>query len=269
LLLVAVAAAAASPPAAGGTRTATFQVNAAQAADCTIDARNTDAGAGDPPAIEATTSATPSAPCTVQMAPTQALAPLTLRNEGNKTLQAVVRVFVWSQDRGADRLEPTQALFASPPTIELAPGGAQTLQLVRTLKSTPSREESYRVVVEEITDVAAPSQGGTPAALQHSLPVFAAPTGMKPPRVIVTATVDGQAVHLKATNEGGQHANVSAVSVQRADGSSVMVDPGLVGYVLVGQSMDWTLKLPSDSEDPSPYVSLHCRFNGEDFSEKL
>jgi len=207
-------------------------------------------------------------PVTVQMNPGQA-SQLTLRNEGDKPLRAQVRVFAWSQDQAEDKLGPTQAIVASPPQVEIAPQATQTVRLVRSSKSAPANEESYRLLIDEIVDPATAPENGVSVQLRYSVPVFVSPPGMKPPKVAVTASVDGQALLFKAQNTGGEHANISAVTLQNAAGDSVVVEAGLLGYALVGRSMEWRLPLPAQSAAKGPFVSLRCRFNGEDFSTKL
>jgi fimbrial chaperone protein len=192
---------------------------------------------------------------------------LTLRNDGDKPLRAQVRVFSWAQ-AGQDKLEPTQAIVASPPMIEIAPNGTQTIRLVRGSKAAATHEESFRVLVDEIVDPAAAPENGVNVQLRYSVPVFVSPAGMRPPKMTVTASLDGQNFLLKARNEGGQHANISAVQLQTEGGDTVMLEPGLLGYVLVGKSMEWKLALPANAPK-GPFVSMRCRFNGEDFSTKL
>jgi fimbrial chaperone protein len=180
-----------------------------------------------------------------------------------------VRVFGWSQEQNKDNLTPTQALSASPPMIEVAPQATQTIRLVRAAGPRSAREESFRVLIDEIVDRTEVSDNGVSVQLRYSVPVFMSTAGMKPPRMTVTPTLKNQTLTFKAQNGGGQHASVSAVTLENASGESVVIEPGLVGYVLVGQIMEWNLLVPATSTVKGPYVTLHCRFNGEAFSTKL
>jgi fimbrial chaperone protein len=153
--------------------------------------------------------------------------------------------------------------------IEVAAQGSQTIRLVRTAKAAVAREESYRVLVDEITDPSAQSANGVNLQLRYSVPVFVSPAGVKPARMTVTTSADGQALMFKAQNAGGQHAQVSAVTLVNAGGDALVVEAGLVGYVLVGQTMQWRLNIPSDAAAKGPFVGLRCRINGEPFSTQL
>ena len=209
------------------------------------------------------------APVSIQMAPGQSAATIDLSNEGDEVMHAQVRVFAWDQNGGKDNLTPTQTMVASPPMIDVAPKGKQTIRLVRMGGAPAAREESYRVLIDEIIDPAAEVVNGVNVQLRYSVPVFTSPAGMQPPRVTVTADVGDETLSLKAENSGGQHANVSAVTLENKGGESVPVEPGLVGYVLVGQSMEWNLRLPADAAAKGPFTTIRCRFNGEDSAIEL
>src|SRR5262249_27380552 len=159
-----------------------------------------------------------------------------------------------------DTLTETRAVVASPPMIEVAAQGKQTIRLVRTVKSAVTREESYRILVDEIVDASAQTETGVNVKLRYSIPVFAAPANMKAPRMTVAASVDGPALLLKAQNSGGQHVNLSAVSLVTEAGQSVTLEAGLVGYVLSGQAMEWKLALPPLPPSGGRFVTLNCRF---------
>ena len=208
-------------------------------------------------------------PVTVLIPPGQSAAVLTLKNQGDKPVQAQVRVFAWSQKDGQDKLDMTQTLVASPPMIEVGPQGTQTIRLVRASKAAVTSEENYRVLIDEVPDPAALGGDGVNLLLRYSIPAFLPPVGVKPARLTATTGVEGTAVTFKAQNVGGQHAQVSAVSLVNAAGDAVVVEAGLVGYVLVGQTMQWRLRIPPDAAARGPFLSLRCRINGEPFSAPL
>jgi fimbrial chaperone protein len=209
------------------------------------------------------------APVSVLFSPGQQAATVTLRNDGDQTLRAQVRVFAWSQGDNQDKLDPSDALLASPPQVEIAPKATQTVRLVRGSKGTPAGEESFRLLVDEIVDPATAPATGVSVQLRYSVPVFVAPAAMKPPKMTVTTNVEGSNLVVKAQNSGGQHANISAVMVQGESGNAIVLEPGLLGYVLVGRTMEWKLPIPQGDSAKGPFTTMRCRFNGEDFSSKL
>src|SRR5262249_31050729 len=51
---------------------------------------------------------------------------------------------------------------------------------------------------------------------------------------------------LKASNTGGSHAQLSAVSLMRDNGQSLGMADGLLGYALAGSSRAWPLRVGPD-----------------------
>lgn len=198
-------------------------------------------------------AASPSRASSLQVAPTGlALAAnqnadvLTLTNSGSEAMRAQVRVFHWTQHDGKDVLEPTRDIVATPAMLSIAPGTSQLVRVVR-LTSPGAMEGSYRVIVSELPPPKKPgAKVGLQFALEYSLPVFLLPPA--------TAQAGGYALHarragntLEVSNSGRMHARLSTVSQVGADGRKTTLFPGLLGYVLPGQTMRWTLPPAKDS----------------------
>jgi len=209
------------------------------------------------------------APVSVQMAPGQSAATMTIRNDADKPMRAQVRVFAWSQAKGEDVLDATQALIASPPMIDVAPQATQTIRLVRAARTPAVQEETFRLLIDEIVEPSATPGASVSVQLRYSVPVFVSAAGMKPPRLTMTANLVGQNVQLKVQNNGGQHARLSGVTLLSAAGTAVTLEAGLLGYVQAGRLMEWKLALPPEDAAKGPFATLNYRVNGEDFSIKL
>ncbi|PNS09556.1 fimbrial biogenesis chaperone [Solilutibacter silvestris] len=186
------------------------------------------------------------APTGLALAPAQNADVLTLTNSGSEAMRAQVRVFHWTQRDGKDVLEPTHDIVATPAMLSIAPGASQ---LVRVVRLTPpgATEGSYRVIVSELPPPK--KQGakiGLQFALEYSLPVFLLPPG--------APQTGGYALHarragnaLEVSNSGRMHARLSSLTQVAADGKKTVLFPGLLGYVLPGQTMRWTLPPAKDS----------------------
>jgi P pilus assembly chaperone PapD len=96
---------------------------------------------------------------------------ITLRNAGDYPLDAQVRVFRWSQDGGADRLEPTDVVVASPPLVTLRPNTDYAVRLVHQGPMLARGEESYRVLIDELPN-AQNRVNGVALLVRQSIPVF-------------------------------------------------------------------------------------------------
>lgn len=179
---------------------------------------------------------------------------LTLSNSGSEALRAQVRVFHWTQRDGKDVLEPTRDIVATPAMLSIAPGASQLVRVVR-LTSPGATEGSYRVIVSELPPPRKPgSDRGLQFALQYSLPVFLLPPDA--PRTggyVLHARRTGNA--LEVNNSGRMHAQLSVVSQIDANGRRTLLFPGLLGYVLPGQTMRFYLP-PGKTSDMGAFEAV-------------
>ncbi|MDE4455268.1 fimbrial biogenesis chaperone [Psychrobacter sp. DAB_AL62B] len=176
---------------------------------------------------------------------------LTLSNTGNDVVHAQVRVYHWSQDNKGDQLTASRGLLVSPPMIELQPGEKQLIRIIRA-SAPPSGvgavEDAYRLSIDEIPVKSTEQKTGLQFALSYSLPVFIQPVGIKQtsPNLQWTYTVqpDGQQVNMRVSNTGNGRAQLAKLSIEDTTGKNMEINPGLLGYVLPGATMQWTLKIP-------------------------
>ncbi len=209
-------------------------------------------------------------PTTLTLGPGKAAAVLTVTNEGDAPIRTQVRVFEWQQTQGKDALVPTQKVVASPPMATLAPKQTQAIRVVRVDKSPATREEAYRVVVDEIPDPASAPAIGVAVQMRYSVPVFVMPKASMPPAsVTVTAQLRGNQLTLQAKNPGESHAQASNVILEHDGGGTTPVVNGLLGYVLPGQTMQWTLDVPANAAAKGRPVRVDTSFNGQPFKVDL
>lgn len=176
---------------------------------------------------------------------------LTLSNSGNNIVHAQVRVYQWLQDEQGDQLTPSRGLLASPPMLELKPGEKQLIRIIRAKappQGTDAVEAAYRILVNELPIKSANPTTGLQFALSYSLPVFVQPIGVtKTTPQLQWSTIlqpDGKAIKLRVSNSGNGHAQLAGLSFVDTAGNSMVINPGLLGYVLPDATMNWTLKIP-------------------------
>jgi fimbrial chaperone protein len=192
-------------------------------------------------------------PTTIILAKGESASTLTVTNSGAQPVTAQLRIYGWTQDQNQDRLEQSASVVASPPMVTVPAGQSQTVRLVRVI-STPARaEESYRLIVDEIVDRKAQEAApGVAIALRYSVPVFVMPNPGEPARATVKASLAADSLVLDVANRGKSHAQISNVTLGYADGTSQVLNGGLVGYVLPDEQRQWKLQLPSAHAATAP-----------------
>lgn len=162
---------------------------------------------------------------------------LVLANSGDAPVAAQIRVYVWTQEDGEDRLEPTDDLVVSPPIVEIPAAGEQLVRLVRADASPPAGELAYRVVVDELPGDSDAAENAVAVRMRFLIPAFVraadpAPTDLRC-RIAISTLV--------CENRGGRAAQLGATELMDAAGNTLQVSPGLLGYVLANSSRSWPL----------------------------
>ena len=214
------------------------------------------------------------APISLQLGAQQTADGLWLSNTGNAPLQAQVRVYHWSQQNGEEQLEPSRGVMISPPMLKLGPGARQLVRVIRAGAPPQGREDAYRVVIDELpveipatgapeTNAVDDAKRGLQFVLRYSVPVFLAPAGVVTPAPELKGSIvrDGEHTLLEVGNTGAMHAQLGNLVHLDAQGKRSELVSGLLGYVLAGQTMRWSLDAAKDSLASGG--RLQSRINGE------
>ncbi len=204
---------------------------------------------------------------------------LWLTNSGSTPLRAQVRVQQWTQVDARDVLQPSDQLLASPPIIEMAPGQQQLVRLVRADPTPGEQESAFRLLVDELPHDPTAASPGLQLLLRYSIPVFVLPVGATPQlsRAGRPAALDvrqlrgswqreGNSARLTLTNGTPQRVRISQLQwVTEADQRTVLI-PGLLGYVLAGNRMQWNIPVPPGLPANG---TLHAKLNDDADTQPL
>jgi fimbrial chaperone protein len=215
-------------------------------------------------ASDASASGLQIAPTSLEMASAGPAQALWLTNTGEHELRAQVRAYRWTQSGGKDVLDPTQALVASPPMLTVPAGGRQLVRVIRTAQARAPGEETFRLLVDELPLEASKSTG-VMYVLRYSVPVFIGASGE--PSLKWSGAPGHDALELTVSNSGTAHAQIREVSLVEAGAASLPIVPGLLGYVLPGATMHWTIALPAGASAAN--ASLKALVNGNATDQTL
>jgi fimbrial chaperone protein len=173
---------------------------------------------------------------------------LTIVNADDSPVVVQIRVVRWSQKGGAEQLEDTRELLATPPVLQIPANGQQIIRVALRREPDPAQELTYRVIFEEVPQAAPKDFVGLRVALRLSIPVFIAPAHGKASAELAWQSrwlPNGQ-VELAATNTGSAHLQITDFEAQFP--GSLMPLRGIASkYVLPGSRMSWTLTPPADA----------------------
>jgi fimbrial chaperone protein len=171
------------------------------------------------------------APVLVEIPTPGATSTLKLRNEGATPLDAQIRIFRWTQVDGADSLTPTEDVAASPPLASLRPSTDYTVRIVRTNKEPVVREESYRLLIDELPS-AATGAATVNIALRYSIPVFFTVPGVTAPKLSWELKQIANKATVVVSNTGDRRIRLSKLKFTDGKGAVANFGNGLAGYVL-------------------------------------
>ncbi len=183
---------------------------------------------------------------------------LWLSNSGKQAVQVQLRVFRWTQADGSESLAPSEDLVASPAMQTLSPGQRQLVRIVRTRPAPVPAEMAYRVIVDELPTTN--ERQGLQFVLRYSIPIFIVPEGGAGVPALEARLLGGDdGGILEVRNRGTQHAQIADLAYGKDAATATPVVPGLLGYVLAGQTMRWPLESASSRFTGGTFVA---RING-------
>ncbi len=213
-------------------------------------------------------------PTSLNIPAARSAAGIWLSNSGDAILHAQVRVYHWTQENGADALVRSQGLVISPPMLDIAPGARQLVRVIRMGRPPQANEDAYRIVVDELpledpisaAGQAVPSadnNGALHYVLRYSVPVFltSADAASAQPTLSGDVVRGPEGLKLTLSNRGSMHAQLGNLELIDTAGKRSTLVPGLVGYVLPGQTMYWPLSI--DAAALAQGAQLRSRINGE------
>ncbi|WP_028104347.1 fimbrial biogenesis chaperone [Pseudoduganella violaceinigra] len=187
---------------------------------------------------------------------------LHLRNAGEEPVYGQVRVFKWDQRGSEDVLEPAQEVAASPPLVQVAPGETQLIRVIRLGASAPA-EQTYRLLIDEITREGQAQAGGVDFRLRYSIPLFMLPEREPGPAQLEWRLFRREPGWMLAiANSGGMHAQIGSVKFVAPAGAEHEISKGLFGYVLPGRTREWLLPLPPETPLAAD-VRIDAQVNGK------
>jgi fimbrial chaperone protein len=178
-------------------------------------------------------------PITIDGGP-QANATITLRNQENRTMNAQVRVFRWSQKDGQDDLVPTEDVIASPPIVAIGAKEDYVIRLQRTVGQEPVSEEAYRIVVDELPNPDRQRNGTVAVVLRYIVPAFFFPADATQPRIKWSLEHREGRAFIVAENRGDKRVQLVNLGIKSGN-RTMIVGKGLAGYVLGHSIKEWPL----------------------------
>ncbi|UXM94074.1 fimbria/pilus periplasmic chaperone [Bartonella sp. HY329] len=168
-----------------------------------------------------------------------------VRNTSRMPVRLQVRAYRWQQKGGKDYYAPTNDVIVTPPFVSVKAGGVATVRVSRVAKGAVTKQETYRVFVDQIppsalrTNGAGESSAGVSMVLRQVVPVFFSPgtgggTAVQSGMSFVAQPAAG-GFNVTATNRGSNRVRMADVFLL-AGGQVIGSKSKLAGYALPGSA---------------------------------
>jgi fimbrial chaperone protein len=188
---------------------------------------------------------------------------INLRNMGQGSVTAQVRIFKWVQVKGKDELVETRDVVASPPIAKLEPGKNNVIRIVRTAKQPVATEEAYRLLVDEVPATAGKSGKNVSFVLRYSIPIFFSAPEAGDTTLTWSLESNGKSTTLIVKNPANEHARISDLAMTTESGKKISYGSGLIGYVLAKSTARFKLKKALKGAAPGETIVIAAQNKDE------
>lgn len=192
------------------------------------------------PMRDAVASSFIASPVTFDLTTTKPMSILRLTNNGENDLRLQVHAVKWGTDGHIETQADTDEMILNPPVLLLKPGQQQLLRFGLRSVTQTAKEQSYRLIVDEIPDETSVVKGvGVRTALRVSIPVFIEPT-QEHAQLTWQLIRKANRYVLEAENTGNTHKKINGFIVADSVGRPIVRnnDPA---YIMPEQRKEWPL----------------------------
>lgn len=187
---------------------------------------------------------------------------VTLTNDGDSEIALQADVNRWTQEAdGTDKLELSDDLIISPPSLKLAPKSKQVVRLALTTPRDMAQQMTYRLIVREVPEAVANKDSAVqlPIALVLSMPVFITPPNGKRQVACEMGKSPTRALEAVCQNTGNVYAQVRGVELRRGESVLARFEGGT--YLLQGVRRALGLKPEGAAAPPPGAAELVVKFD--------
>lgn len=192
-----------------------------------------------------------------------------LDNQSDVPQQLQLRVRRWQSVDNKEQLSEQTAIVVSPPFVTVPARERQLVRLVYLAAdkvSAQQTEQSYRVLIDDVSAVSDKPGHQVHIRMRYSLPLFVG----RPPQAPTPADTEayrefwqqqlqlelqpdaGSApLRIRLTNRSPVHLRMSQVRLMAGDQVLWSAGDGLFGYVLAGSAHSWQVALPHPVTGPA------------------
>ena len=210
-------------------------------------------------------------PIRVTFLPNETTTLMTVRNDGQERIRVQINVMAWDQNKQGEMiLEPTDDIIFYPTLLIVDPGAQRNLRL-GTNNGVVTKEQTYRIFVEELPSNEKFQTTGVRIVTKMSIPIFIRPAKAEVRNSIDRITLLGSDLTFDIKNLGNVHIQPREVRVKGtgADGS-LQLEQKIPGwYILAGGLREYKIDLPKAECMKIKELTVEVDLDDKPFKESL
>jgi len=208
-------------------------------------------------------------PIRVTFQPNESTTLMTVRNDGQERLRLQVSVMAWDQNKQGEMvLTPTDDIIFYPNLLTIDAGAQRNLRL-GTSNVVVTKEQTYRIFVEELPSNQKFQTTGVRVVTKMSIPIFIKPMKADVRNSIDRIALQGSDFSFDVINRGNVHIQPREVRVKGtgADGS-LQLERKIPGwYILAGGSREYRIDLPKSECTKIKDLTVEVDLEDKSFKE--
>ncbi len=197
---------------------------------------------------------------------------ITLSNNSDQPASFQLSVFRWTMDdAGESRLEPTDALLFFPQILEVGPRAERKIRVGAAGKMSGEREESFRLIVEELPAERNRSSYNVRLLTRVSLPVFLEPSRPVRELEIGAAALAAGELTFRTGNRGNIHVPPHRLRISGRDAAGAEVFAREIDgwYLLPGRSRTHEIEILAEVCPRVKAVEILAEMDGKTLTNRL
>lgn len=196
---------------------------------------------------------------------------LTITNRGSETLRLQASAFAWSQSESGDvELAETDDIVFFPSMLTIAPGASRKIRLGTKVVVGP-REQTYRLIVEELPSATSAPSNGIRILTRMSIPIFLQTEGGQPIAAIDASGPKREELTVTVGNRGQASFMLREVKLIARDASdAVVLEQEQAGwYLLAGGKRVFRFSIPASVCKKVKSAVVEARGNSDTLKARL
>lgn len=179
------------------------------------------------------------APVRLQLQPQQKVIAFRVRNLNKQAVILQTTIKQWHQENGEDYYQAQDDIFISPPIISIPAGATQIFRAAIRRPLSTTKEQSYRLFLQEVIGEAQKRKGGLHFAVRIGVPLFIAPKTIKQQKIKWLINKTAQTINVTAINNANTHVQISHIKLVDDKTKKIILDENVFHYLLAGQQYSW------------------------------